>query len=181
MKKLIMACFALGLISAGNSEAALTLNFSELSNQPVEGLSYRGITTFLEDPSFEGDAEGVFTLEFAPRPTDELQFDVALLTDSTLTSGFTVGLFDAGLASLRVARVETSPPVICAEGQFSYSRTLNSQAIVNYNESPEDGFVMDNVTFHPIGPLNSVPSPGALLLGSMGAVLVSWLRRKRTL
>jgi len=131
MKKLIMACFALGLISAGNSEAALTLNFSELSNQPVEGLSYRGITTFLEDPSFEGDAEGVLTLEFALGPTDELQFDIALSTDSTLTSGFTVGLFDAGLASLRVARVETSPPIIWAEGQFSYSRTPISQAIIN--------------------------------------------------
>jgi len=110
MKKVIMVCIAVGLISAGNSEAAITLNFSELPNQPVDDLSYMGVTfrfavggtpsfdayynstgpgttVFLEDPSLEGNAEGILTLEFAPEPTDKLQFGVALLTDLPLKPG----------------------------------------------------------------------------------------------
>jgi hypothetical protein len=204
MKKLVFVCMAVGLMPAGMSEAALTLDFSELPFQPVDGLSYMGvtfhfsiggnpsteasynpygagITTFVQDPSLEGDATGILTLDFEPEPTDQLQFGLALSTGLPLAPGFTVELFDTGPASLGVTPVDTSPLVVFSEAQFSYSGSPISRAVIDFEEDSAERFAMDNVTFHPVRPVNSVPSPGALLLGSMGVALVSWLRRTRTL
>ena len=204
MKKLTIVCIAVGLITAGSSEAAITLNFSELPFQPVDGLHYMGvtfnftvggipsteaaynsdgpgITTFVQDPSLEGDATGILTLGFEPQPTDQLEFGVALNTFASLTPGFTVELFDTNLVSLGTTQVNTSPlSSFVSEGQFAYNRAPISQAIIDFEDSAER-FALDNLTFSDVRPLHSVPSPGALLLGSMGVALVSWLRRTRTL
>jgi hypothetical protein len=203
MKKLTLVCIAVGLISAGNSEAALTLDFSELSPRPVEGLSYMGvtfsftvggtpstdatynsngpgITTFVQDPSLEGDAIGILTLGFNPQPTDRLQFGVALDTSDPLKPGFTVEFFNRDLISLGTTPVDTSPLSSFSEGQFVYSGAPIGQAVIDFEDSA-GRFALDNLTFSDGQPLNSVPSPGALLLGSMGVALVSWLRRTRTL
>jgi hypothetical protein len=192
-----------GLISTGISEAAITLDFTELPFQPVDGLSTLGvtfhftvggipstdatyhsdgpgITAFVQDPSLEGNATGILTLGFEPQPTDQLQFGVALSTFAPLTPGFTVELFDRNLISLGTTQVDTSPLSSFSEGQFAYSGEAIRQAVIDFEDSAER-FAMDNLTFNPVRPLNSVPSPGALLLGSMGVALVSWLRRNRTL
>ena len=99
MKKFIMICVVVSLMSAGVSNAAVTLDFTELPNQPVDGLSYMGVTfgfaiasipsldaeynkggpgsiTFVQDPSLEGNAAGILTLDFAT-PTSMLEFGVA--------------------------------------------------------------------------------------------------------
>ena len=212
MKNGIIVCIAMGLMLAGTSQAAVTLNFSELPFQPVDGLSYMGvtfhftvdgspskdayynskgpgITTFVQDPSLEGSANGILTFDFEPKPTDQLQFGVAQLmvpsSPPPHTASFMVELLDTDLISLGVQQVNTSTSStspLFPEGQFTYSGVPISRVIIDFDEeSDDDRFVLDNLIFIDSRPLRSVPSPGALLLGSLGAALVSYLRRTRTL
>ena len=116
MKKLLMVCVVVGLLATGAAQAAVTtLDFTELPVQPVDGLSYMGVTfgftiggahsadaryhsggpgvtTFVQDPSLEGDATGILTLDFTPQPTNQLQFGVVLNNFAPMMPGFTVDL-----------------------------------------------------------------------------------------
>lgn len=198
MKKSIMVCVLVSLMSTGVVHAAVTLTFNELPTQPVDGLSYMGVTfgftvggspsldarynaggpgsiIFVQDPSLEGAAAGILTLDFAPLPTDVLRFGVALNSALPLTPGFTVELFDKNLVSLGVTPVNTLPLVSFTEGAFTYAGPAIRRAVIDFNETGATRFALDNLTFNP------VPAPGAILLGSIGVGLVSWLRRRRTL
>lgn len=54
------------------------------------------------------------------------------------------------------------------------------QATFYYAVNPSQGLIeiVDNIQFQPGG---VIPAPGALVLGSLGAGLIGWLRRRRTL
>jgi len=197
MKKLIMICVVVSLMSAGVSNASVTLDFTELPNQPVDDLSYMGVTfgfkihgipskdayynaggpgsgVFVQEPLLEGNAEGILTLDFTSQPTDQLEFGVALDSYDTLKPGFTVVLFDPSLAVIGVNPVNTSPIVLFSENQFTYSGASISRAVIAFN-ARASRFALDNLTFNPV-----IPAPGAILLGSIGIGLVGWLRRRRT-
>ena len=197
MKKLIAICILLVLMSTGAANAAFTLTFDELPTQPVNGLSYMGVTfgfkvggspstdavyngigpgmlTYLQDPTLEGTTAGILTLDFAT-PTDQLQFGVALNSYNAVTMGYAVRLYDPSYALIGVYSGNTSPLVLWSEGQFTYNGTPVSRAVIGFNEQAANRFAMDNLTINPI------PAPGAVLLGSIGLGLVNWLRRRRTL
>ncbi len=197
MKKLVTICILLVLMSTGAANAAFTLTFDELPTQPVDGLSYMGVTfgfkvggspstdavyngigpgtlTYLQDPTLEGTTAGILTLDFAT-PTDQLQFGVALNSYYAATTAYVVKLYDPSYALIGVYSGNTSPLVLWSEGQFTYSGTPVRRAAIGFNEQASSRFALDNLTINP------VPAPGAVLLGSIGLGLVNWLRRRRTL
>jgi len=200
MKKLIAICILLVLMSTGAANAAVTLTFDELTTQPVDGLSYMGVTfgftvygspstdaiyngigpgtlTYLQDPSLEGPAVGILTLDFAD-PVDQLQFGVALNAYNDLTLGYAVRLYDPSYQLIGTYFNGTSTLIGWPEGQFTYSGALVSRAVIGFNDQAASRFAVDNLTFNSVNP---IPAPGAVLLGSIGLGLVNWLRRRRTL
>jgi hypothetical protein len=197
MKKLIAICILLVLISTGAANASVTLTFDELPTQPVNGLSYNGVTfgfkvdlvpsndavyngigpgnlTYLQDASLEGTAAGVLMIDF-DTPTDILEFGVALNSYDAVTNGYVVRLYDAYNTPLGNFPGDTSPLVLWSEGQFTYSGTRVSRVFIAFNDQAAGRFAIDNLTYNPI------PAPGAVLLGSFGLGIVNWLRRRRTL
>ena len=206
MKKFLWIWMAVGLISAGHSEAALTLSFSEKPFLPIDGLHSKGVTfgftvgedpstnayyhatkfgttECVDDPSIGGNATGILTFAFT-QPANLLEFGVAqFVSPLPLTSGFTVRLSDPSHRSASVTRVAPSATHLWPlKGLLKYRGGAVSRADIDFDEESEDDrFVMDDLMFNPIRPFITVPSPGALLLGSMGAALVSWLRRNKTL
>lgn len=200
MKKLITICILLVLMSTGAANAAFTLTFDELSPQSVDGLSYMGVTfgftvggspsddafynaigpgtlTYLQDPTLEGTTAGVLTLDFAT-PTDQLQFGAALSSYYAATPGYTVRLYNPSYQLIGAYSGNTSTLVLWSEGQFTYSGTSVSRAAIGFNNQAASRFALDNLT---INPVSAVPVPGAILLCSIGAGLVGWLRRRKTL
>jgi hypothetical protein len=194
MKKLLMVCAIASFFACSANAAITTLDFTELPFQPVDGLSYMGVTfgfriglnpstdanynsggpgsvIFVQDPSLEGNAAGILTLEF-DKAVKELEFGVALSTFTDVTPGFIVRLFNPSYVGFYP--VNTSPLVGHSEGQFTYSGPAITMAIIDFDESA-GRFALDNLTF------NTIPAPGAILLSSIGLGVVSWLRRRRTL
>jgi len=197
MKKLIAICVLSVLMSAGAANAAVTLTFDELSTQPVDGLSYNGVTfafkvnwvpstdavyngigpgnlTYLQDASLEGTAAGVLILDFAT-PTDQLDFGVALNSYNAVSTAYVVKLYDSMDTAIGTFTGDTSPLVLWSEGQFTYSGTRVKRAVIGFNDQAASRFAIDNLS------INTIPAPGAVLLGSFGLGLVNWLRRRRTL
>ncbi len=171
MKKfgLILWVFLVLVCSTGAQAATVTLTFGELPFQPVDGLSFNGVTfgftvggapstdanynsfgpgiiTYVQDPSLEGNAAGTLTLDFAV-PTPILQFGAALSIGGPFARGFSVELFDPALASLGVFDVATASVVSFTESRFSYQGPPVSRAVVTFNSAAAARFALDNLTF----------------------------------
>ncbi|MFH1719615.1 MAG: hypothetical protein ABIF19_19870 [Planctomycetota bacterium] len=198
-KKLAAFCILAVLMSAGTADAAVTLTFDELPTQQADGLSYNGVTfdfavggspstdalyntigpgdiTYLQGAVLEGNSAGILTLDFAS-PTNLLQFGVSFNSYYAGTAAYSVELFNSSLVSLGTFSRNTYPLIMWSEDQFVYGGTPISRAVIDFNEQLAGRFAIDNLTFD----TNTVPTPGAIFLGSIGAGLVSWLRRRKTL
>ena len=173
----------------------VTLTFSELTTQPVNGLSFMGVTfgfqvgglssadarynaegpgllTFIQDASLEGTTTGVLMLDFAAQ-TPILRFGVALSSLNALAPGISVQLFDASLQPLGVLTLDTSPLLTFSEGQFSYLGAPIRRAVITFNAAGAR-FAVDNLTFEP------VPEPASLVLFGIGlAGLVASRKRRK--
>jgi hypothetical protein len=173
----VLVAALLGVVSAA---AATTLTFDELPFQPIDGLSFEGVTfgftvgaansteayynsygpgaiATIQDPSLTGDSAGIVTLDF-DLPTRLLQFGAALNTGDPLTPGFSVELFDASLHSLGVTPVDTLPAAGAfgfSEALFDYSGTPVLRAVIDFAHEP-GSFALDNLTY--------VPEPATLTL-----------------
>ncbi len=200
------ACIAFYATDAAKAEI---LTFDELGSPiPVDGLTVKGVTfdfkidgvdspnaTYnsslppqlppnvfanIQQPFLEGNAKGILSLDFAT-PISALQFHVGLESFAPVAAGLTVELFDAGLKSLGITSVNTTPLAILSEGLFSYSGVGVKKAILDFQESrfglsPIDpGFVIDNLTY------TSVPEPSLLvgLLAFGGSVYLSRKKQQK--
>jgi hypothetical protein len=159
--------------SAQAAKPLTTLTFDELPFQPVDGLSFGGVTfgfqiggvpsadanyasggpgsiTFVQDPSLEGNAAGVLTLTFN-KPTTVLEFGVARNCTCTLSPGVSVDLLKPGAASHSrgVKTVTTTPLISFSEALFSYSGAAIKTAVVTFpSVGLADRFAIDNLKFH---------------------------------
>ena len=163
------------------------LDFYELPTQPIDGLSYQGVTfdfkvggsdsteaeynsssgfgssaVFLDFPMLGGNAQGVLTLDFAS-PTNVLQFGIGRLNPVPQDPECTVELFDQSLNSIGVFYVNMLPLIGITEGQFLYYWTPIKRAVIDFGF--DDGeFLLDNLEF------NTIPEPGTLLLLALGGL-----------
>ena len=171
---------------------AATLTFDELPFQPVDGLSFQGVTfgftvdgsdsteayyhsfgpgqlETVQDPSLAGDATGVLTLDF-DLPTPDLQFGVALNTADALSPGFRVELFDASLVSIGIISVDTptaADPLGFSEALFEHSGTPIRRAVIDFADGLSS-FGLDNLAYV------QIPEPSTVALLCLGLVLFAF-------
>jgi hypothetical protein len=177
MRRLVLLASLLALLGVAFSTPALaakpltTLTFDELPFQPVDGLSFNGVTfgfqiggipsadavyngfgpgvtTYVQDPSLEGSATGALTLQF-DHPTTILRFGIARNCLCTLTPGVSVQLVSPGghhsqaLISLPTASLGTY-----SETLFSYAGPAVQTAVITFPSANDAGrFALDNLTF----------------------------------
>ena len=192
-------------LGTGRVAQAVTFTFDELPFQTVvDNLSFQGVTfdfkingfdstdasytalgpgetRFVDDPSLEGNAAGILTLDFATA-ISTLQFGVALSTFESLTPGFTVELFNSASTSLGITSVDTTSflPFGFSEGLFTYSGTPATRAVIDFNATIGRRFALDNLIYEPaISTPVSEPGSltGLLALGAFG--VASGLLRKQ--
>lgn len=166
--------FGLVLLRVSAAWAATTLTMDEVSLQPVNGLTVKGVTfhfqvggvdstdanyhsggpgliTYVQDPSIEGNADGVLTVDL-PQATPHVQFGGVLSVTTSLTPGFSVQIFDANLNSLGTVDVNTAPITSFSEALWSYtSASVPVRRLVVSFHNPGGRFAFDNLTFSVCG------------------------------
>ncbi len=189
---LLVACGVCIAFCTTDVAKAEILTFDELGSPiPADGLTVKGVTfdfkingvdstdsiynlsflpefpsnllANLQQPYLEGNAKGILSLDFAT-PISALQFNLGLNSFSPVASALTVELFDAGLKSLGITSVNTTPLAILSEGLFSYSGVGVKKAVLDFDASKfglsptvDPRFVIDNLTYI------SIPEPSLLV------------------
>jgi hypothetical protein len=178
---------------------ATTITFSELPTQPVNGLTFDGVTftfteggvasraalfggtgpgtiTYVSDPSLTGPADGVLRLDFVV-PTPILQFGLALdCFGCVLTPGATVLLYDPSLTLVGSFPVNTLPLISYSEAEFNYTGSTVQRAVISFDSIDANNFAFDNLTF-------ATPEPSSFALVATATALAGililglWLRQ----
>ena len=148
-----------------------TLTFDELPYQPVNGLTYDGVTfgytvggvastdahydasgpgtaQYVQDPSLEGGTAGVLTLDFA-RPVFTVNFGLAMDTFLDAANAATVSLYSPTSTLIGTVPISISAgDYFFSSGEFTYSSSsLIGRVSVSFNTTVADRFALDNLAF----------------------------------
>jgi len=196
LKRLILTLCSVGLLSLapGTAGAAPQLvTFDELSAQPLNGVSLKGVTfgftisgvastdamfntltgplgvpPFIIPPNAEGNSLGTLTFTFA-EASSGVSFGLARNVPVG-TSGATVQLF-SGSTSLGSFPVLVNIPAggTFPEGLFTSSATNITRGVINFdNPTTAPRFALDNFGFNP--GVNVIPEPTSVVLLGFGIV-----------
>ncbi len=146
----------------------VTLTFDELPEQEsVDGLTIQGMTfgyngtfsnyngesgpisaKFLSRPYLDGRSDGTLTLDFASS-TPVLEFSISYRNAQRFASAATVELFDKNLKPIGrfPVRVSTAPLITFTEGKFIHIGTPIRRAVINFDETINAFFHLDNIKF----------------------------------
>jgi hypothetical protein len=161
---------AVGTAAAGPpNETTIVQTMDQLASQPANGLSFEGVTfkytendvasvnatynalnggeeKYVQDPSLEGDGDGILTLTFA-QPTHIVQFGVARSVFTQLKPGAVVMLYGANGKQIGTYNVNTEVYFTFSEGLFSYDGSVPATKAVITFPDPDAAFAIDNLTY----------------------------------
>ncbi len=185
---IIIAVLGLALMSATQAVASITIDFESFPAGPFATYTEQGVTF-----SASGGG-GAITTSLTPNgtlglldnntPRKELRADIGpgatfvsvdlgdydADSDRLFLEIFDVGNNLLGYADLVISANFTGMQTLSLSAPNIAYAVFGARDAVNGNS-----VYADNFAFEPI------PAPGAILLGSIGVGLVSWLRRRRTL
>ncbi|MCP4000209.1 MAG: hypothetical protein GY727_04780, partial [Gammaproteobacteria bacterium] len=148
------------------NEKGVDINY-QISNSDSPAATFESTAlnlTYVKDARIEGDSDGILTLVFNT-PTPLVNFGSALNTAASITSGFTVRLFDEfdnlistanrqldgsnnliGTSST-VKDVDTVANGSWSEGLFNHAGSAVKRVEIDYNEGASPGFAFDNLFY----------------------------------
>ena len=197
VKRSLAAASLLGSVYTTGAHATQIIDFSTLPQESVDGVTADGVTfgysefgssspeaffdesvgagnTALVGPTaLVGLADGVLTMSFAS-PVSGISFPVALTTNTSLTPGFSVTVFDAFGNVLDSADIDTSVLANFSEGEFSYNGAGASSVSITFDSI--GGVFQGDANEFALGSVD-IPEPGdigffAVGLMALGAMVV---------
>jgi hypothetical protein len=192
MKRFVAACAIVGLIFAASpppADASITVEFSEVSLPTLTlldgtphfnpyGLAFEDTTFYGIDSRFIG--AGVDNVGITTTGGQDTLMTIVFINPAV---NFTVDWLTIGGNDMYMTAYDSGGGVLTAIGVTGLSGPTD------YGSFGYAGSPVSKLTFHDgIGQIGvgriefePIPAPGALLLGGIGAGLVGWLRRRRTL
>lgn len=187
-KRIFIGVLGLALISVTQALGSITIDFESFPAGPFATYTEQGVTFSASGGGgsiLTGTTpNGTFGLLDNNTPRKELRADISSGTtfvsvdlgdyDADSDRLF-LEVFDTGNNSLGYTDLVISSDFVGMQ-TLSLSALNIAYAVFGARDAVNGSSVYaDNFTFE------SVPAPGAILLGSIGIGLVSWLRRRRTL